>query len=172
MKNLQGKNLKTGNIGHDTAKGRLSRKLEDTGYNVRNIINGIKAKENVKFLMAMGLVKIERIGQDYVIKCVDSLYVKQTRNGKEVGYVEKTHTLNNNVTIVSVVNNIATSQVGSSNVGKTMYWINNKDAVKYKKEIIIGADILSLNWVKKTYSKDMICTLSERKKFEKYNGQL
>lgn len=172
MKNLQGKNLKTGNIGHDTAKGRLAGKLESNGYNVRNIINGIKAKENIKFLMAMGLVKIERIGQNFIIKCVDSLYVKQVRNGRVVGYVEKKHTLNNNVTIVSVLNNIATDQVGSNNVGKTMYWINNKDAVKYKKEIIIGADILSLNWIKKTYSKDMICTLSERKKFEKYNGQL
>lgn len=154
----------TNNMGHDVAKTRRAMALKNNGYDVDAIMAEVKNHTTIAPLLKKGYVQVVRIGQNFVVKCVDSLYVKQGNKG----IVEKKHHLNDKVTVVQVVNNIITSKIGITNYGKTLFWINNPSARIYKKEIIVGADILTREWTLKNYSQPMIVSLNERQKFEKY----
>lgn len=154
----------TYNLGHDVAKTRLATKLNIDIYSLRKVIT---QHVEIKFLMEHGAVKIGKIiGQNFTIGAVDSL----------LSEYRPVNAINKDVTVIQQVNNIVTSIVrqftGSKDYGKTSFW-KNLDSKKYTycKRITVGADILSLDWIKKNYSRsEFTCKLDDKSKMKKYNN--
>lgn len=160
----------TYNLGHDVAKTRLSTKLtnggNNGGYDIYALRKAIMHHVEIKFLMEQGAVKIGKIiGQNFTIGAVDSL----------LSEYRPVNAINKDVTVIQQVNNIVTSIVrqftGSKDYGKTSFWKNLDKKYTYCKRITVGADILSLDWIKKNYSKsEFTCKLDDKSKMRKYNN--
>lgn len=161
-KNMHGNDLhNTYNVGHDAAKNRLASKLNDNGYDIYAIRKAIVNHPTVKHLVSVKAVRVSRvIGQNFTVDAVDDLFFKFQ--------VSK----NKSVTVIQVVNNIVNNIMSDFNgYGKTQYWKNLDKKFLYSKRIYIGADIVSLQWIKNNYSQsEFTCKLSDRKKITKYQG--
>ena len=161
-KNMHGNNMhNTYNIGHDVAKNKLANKLTSNGYDIYAIRKAIVTHSMVKYLISIKACKVSRvIGNNFTVDTVDNLLcnVIQTKN--------------KNVTVIQTVNNICNSIMSDfKGYGKTKFWKNLDSKFFYNKRIYIGADILSLDWIKNNYSLcEFTCKLSDRKKIKKYQG--
>lgn len=163
-KNQHGNDIhNTYNIGHDTAKNRLMDKLNSNGYDIYAIRHAVVNHPTIKHLISLSVVKVSKIvGNNFTVASIDDLFCKYQK------------TKSNNVTIISVVNNILNGimqQFNFSGYGKTQYWKTLDKKYRYNKRIYIGADIVTLNFITDNYSqKEFTCKLSDRKKITKYQG--
>lgn len=158
------KDRMTFNYGHDVAKTRLSAKLKNSNFDIYEIRKAILQHVEIKSLLEKQAIKFGKItGQNFVIGAKDEL----------LSVYRAVNPINKDVTVIQQVNNIVTSILkgfGFNGYGKTQYW-KNLDPSKYTycKRITIGSDILSLDWIENTYSKDRFtCKLSDRQKINKY----
>lgn len=157
----------TYNYGHDVAKTRLSSKLKvQGGFNVYEIRLAVLKHPIIADLISKGAVKVSDIvGQNFVVGAKNAL-LSEYRPVKAI---------NSKVTVIQQVNNIVTSILkgfGFNNYGKTQFWKNlDPKRYTYCKRITVGSDILSLEWIEKTYSSDRFtCKLTDSDKNKKYNG--
>ena len=162
---MKNKNNNTGNTGHDVARHNLQDKL--SGYNFKAIMHDILSNPIIKDLRQKKAIKVVLIGNNYNIKCLDSLLSKY----------RTVNALNKNVTVVSVVNNICKAVLSRYNLNgicKTQYWFTDNKS-RYSKIILIGNDILSTDFMKSvkyygnTDNTFSSVTLTERGKLRKYN---
>ena len=163
-KRLGNQDRMTFNYGHDTAKTRLSGKLSGNGFNIYEIRKAILNHPEIVSLLDKGAIKIGKIcGQNFVIGAKSEL----------LSVYRPVKGINATVTVIQQVNNIVTAILkgfGFNNYGKTQFWkCLDESKYTYCKRITIGADILSLEWIEKTYSSDRFtCKLSDRQKIDKY----
>lgn len=150
------------NFGHDVGRARLSSKLEANGYDLNSLHKQILNHPTIKELRASGAVQVtEIIGDQFRIGCVDSL----------LSEYRAVNACNKGVTVVQTVNNICNNILASNGFkgyGKTQFWKNYPKATKYKKIIRIGADILTVDWIKNTYSRDFDCKLNHSQQKRRY----
>lgn len=166
MKKQGNQDFMTFNYGHDVAKTRLASKLKNNNFDIYAIRQAILNHPVITDLINKQAVKIGKIqGQNFVIGAKSEL----------LSVYRPVKAINSKVTVVQQVNNIVTAILkgfGFDNYGKTQFW-KNLDPKKftYCKRITVGADILSLDWIEKTYSQDRFtCKLSDSDKNRKYNG--
>ena len=156
----------TGNFGHDVAKTRLAKKLQDNGFNVASIRKTILQHPTIREYIAKNLVRVDRIiGQNFRVMCVNTTL-------GEAGVAH--NALNNKCTVALQVKNICTRIVRNVTESANNYGISKGiDKVKnshYSDVIYIGADQLTLDWVKKEYSQPMNKNLNTKQKHQKYDG--
>ena len=161
-KNLHGNDMhNTYNVGHDSAKNKLANKLTNNGYDIYAIRKAIVNHALIKYLISIKACRVSRvIGNNFTVDTIDNLLCNVIT------------TKNKNVTVIQTVNNICNSIMSDfKGYGKTKFWKNLDSKFFYNKRIYIGADILSLEWIKNNYSQtDFTCKLSDRKKITKYQG--
>ena len=141
----------TGNFGHDVAKTRLAKKLQDNGFNVASIRKTILQHPTIREYIVKNLVRVDRIiGQNFRVMCVNTTL-------GEAGVAH--NAINNKCTVALQVKNICTRIVRNITESSNNYGISKGiDKVKnshYSDVIYIGADQLTLDWVKKEYSKNL-----------------
>lgn len=162
MKRRGNLNRYTLNIGHDVAKNRLADKLTDNGngngFDIYAIRKALINHPTIKQYQAEGKIKVGRvIGQNFTVGCRNQL------NGNNNPITKK-------AIVAQVVNNILNSildQAGFKGYGKTQFW--QKTDNEYGDRIRVGADILTLDWIKSNYSQEEFTKkLSERQQIKKY----
>lgn len=155
----------TGNLGHDTAKSRLAKKLQANGYNVAELRKEILNHETIRYYIAKDLVRVDRIiGQNFRVMCVPTTL-------GEAGVAR--NALNAKCTVALQVKNICTRIVRDVVESNKGYGISKGiDHLKkgtYTDVIYIGADQLTLDFVK-NYSQPMNKNLNTYEKHQKYDG--
>ena len=156
----------TGNFGHDVAKTRLAKKLQNNGFDVASIRKTILQHPTIREYIAKNLVRVDRIiGQNFRVSCVNTTL-------GEAGVAH--NALNNKCTIALQVKNICTRIVRNITKSGKNYGISKGiDKVKnshYSDVIYVGADQLTLDWVKGEYSQPMNKNLTLLEKHKKYDG--
>lgn len=155
----------TMNYGHDIAKTRLAKKLQDNGFNVAELRKTILNHPTIKEYIALNLVRVDRIiGQNFRVACVNTTL-------GEAGVAH--NALNNKCTVALQVKNICTRIVRNVTESSKNYGISKGidkvKGAKYSDVIYIGADQLTLDFVK-NYSQPMNKNLTLYEKHQKYDG--
>lgn len=156
----------TMNYGHDVAKTRLAKKLQNNGFNVAELRKTILQHPTIKEYIAKNLVRVDRIiGQNFRVACVNTTL-------GEAGVAH--NALNNKCTIALQVKNICTRIVRNVTESGKNYGISKGidkiKGAKYSDVIYVGADQLTLDWVKREYSQPMNKNLTLLEKHKKYDG--
>ena len=156
----------TGNTGHDVARANTASMTAACGFNTDEIREYLMKHPTIKLLREKKACRIVSIyGDNFMVFCVDSLY-------NEV-ISDKTHamTKNNGVTVVQVVSNIIKAYISShynlEGYGATQFWKNYPKNKVYKKVIHVGADIMTLSFIK-GYNQPYKAKLSEHQKRKIY----
>ena len=156
------KHFQTGNIGHDVAKTRLANSLNS--YDIGAIRRELLKHPTIKSLIQLDAVRISPVvGQNFTIGAKNQLL----SDFLELKF-------DNGQTVIQAVNQIAASIVRqytkSDKYGKMSFWKKlNTSKYTYSDRIWVGADILSIDWLRRKYKGEFTCKLSERAKIRKYN---
>ena len=152
------KNLKTGNIGHDIAKTRLATSLNS--YDIVAIRRKLLKHPTIKTLIALDAVRVSPVvGQNFTIGAKNQLL----SDFLELKF-------DNGQAVNQIAASIVRQYTKSDKYGKMSFWKKlNANKYTYSDRIWIGADILSIDWLRKKYKGEFTCKLSERAKVRKYN---